>query len=80
MAPPSPGAASAATSVSATSMVTLISCTVWVSVIDRASARGAAAKTSSEISCVAAATTPPERSHSTSERTPAWATSMTQDR
>ena len=43
----------AATSASATSMVTLISWTVWVSVIDRASARGAAAKTSSEISWVA---------------------------
>ena len=48
--------------------------------IDRASARGAAANTSSEISCVLAAMVPPERSHSTSDRTPAWATSMTQDR
>ena len=61
-------------------MVTLISATVWVSVIDRASARGAAANTSSEISWVLAAIVPPDRSHSTSDRTPACATSMTQDR
>ena len=45
---PRPGAATCS---SATSMVTLISATVWVRVIDRASARGAAANTSSEISC-----------------------------
>src|SRR4051794_39619142 len=61
-------------------MVTLISWTAWVSVIDRASARGAAANTSSEISWVVSATVLPERSHSTSERTPAWATSVTQER
>ncbi len=73
-------AAKTGTSASATSIVTLINCTVWVNVIALASARGAAANTSSEISWVLAATVAPDRNHSTSDRTPACATSITQDR
>jgi hypothetical protein len=62
-------------------MVTRISWTVWPRLIDRASARGAASKNSSETSW--GATGCPSmrrRSQSTSDRTPAWATSMTQAR
>lgn len=61
-------------------MVTLISATVCWRLIERASACGAAAKTSSDTSWVRSVAPPPWRSHSTSERTPAWATSMTQER
>jgi hypothetical protein len=60
-------------------MVTLMSATVCCRFSDRARARGAASKTSSETSWVPAAP-PPSRSHSTSDRTPAWATSITQAR
>ena len=62
-------------------MVTLISWTVCSRLIDRASARGAASKTSSETSCEAVlGPVSCRRSHSTSDRTPACATSVTQAR
>jgi hypothetical protein len=57
-------------------MVTLMSWTVCWRFSERASVRGADSKISSDTSCDEEAL----RSHSTSERTPAWATSMTQAR
>ncbi|PSK56978.1 hypothetical protein B0E53_07033 [Micromonospora sp. MH33] len=61
-------------------MVTLISATVCWRVIERARACGAAAKTSSDTSWVLSVAPPPWCSHCTRDRTPAWATSMTQER
>ena len=63
-AAPRPAAARCDTCSSTTSMVTLISATVCWRLIERASARGAASKTSSETSCVLSAVPPPSRSHS----------------
>ena len=62
-------------------MVTLISATVCWRLIDRASARGAAAKTSSETSWVLSAVPPPlAQPLAPATATPAWATSITQER
>ncbi|BCJ60952.1 hypothetical protein Jiend_43740 [Micromonospora endophytica] len=57
-----------------------MSATVCSRVIDRASAWGAVANTSSETSWVPSAAPPPALNHCTRERAPAWATTITQER